>query len=700
MHCEDIRKIPLVLVIDDDPGIRHLTRDILEEGGFTVEEAADGAAGLTAFERVKPDIVLLDVVMVGMDGFTVCSKLRTLPGGKHTPVLMATGLDDVASINRAYEVGATDFITKPINWVILAHRIRYMLRASQASDALRKTEEKNRALLNAIPDLMFHMSGDGTILDFKAAKDFDTSIPPDEVRGRKIYDLLPEEAVQSAIQHLERTLQTGESQIFEYQFHLNGTVRFHEARIVISGKDQILAIVRDITEHKRAEEQINYLAYNDTLTDLPNRHSFKNFLSQALAHVQRHNRPLATLHLGLDRFKHINETLGHNLGDLLLKAVAERLVHGVRRSDIIARLNTDGLATAVARLEGDEFTILLTEVTDVQDAAKVAQRILEIFSYPFMLDIHEVFITASIGIAVFPFDGEDADTLLKNANAAMHHAKNQGRNNYQFYTQSMNSTAVEKLLLENNLRRALDRHQFLVYYQPQLDIHTGNITGMEALIRWQHPEKGLVAPGAFISLAEETGLIVPIGEWVLRTACAQNRAWQAAGFSPIQVSVNLSSSQFRQETLIKTISEVLHDTGLEPRYLVLELTESNLMKDAEATITMLHELKSMGLQLAIDDFGTGYSSLNYLKRFPLDTLKVDRSFVKNVTSDPDNAAITKAIIVLAHSLNLEVIAEGVETEKELVFLSSQNCDGIQGFFFSPPVPAELITQMLKERKHL
>jgi EAL domain-containing protein (putative c-di-GMP-specific phosphodiesterase class I) len=223
---------------------------------------------------------------------------------------------------------------------------------------------------------------------------------------------------------------------------------------------------------------------------------------------------------------------------------------------------------------------------------------------------------------------------------------------------------------------------------------------MEALIRWQHPEKGLVAPGAFISLAEETGLIVPIGEWVLRTACAQNRAWQAAGFSPIQVSVNLSSSQFRQETLIKTISEVLHDTGLEPRYLVLELTESNLMKDAEATITMLHELKSMGLQLAIDDFGTGYSSLNYLKRFPLDTLKVDRSFVKNVTSDPDNAAITKAIIVLAHSLNLEVIAEGVETEKELVFLSSQNCDGIQGFFFSPPVPAELITQMLKERKHL
>jgi EAL domain-containing protein (putative c-di-GMP-specific phosphodiesterase class I) len=372
----------------------------------------------------------------------------------------------------------------------------------------------------------------------------------------------------------------------------------------------------------------------------------------------------------------------------------------VRKSDVIARFSNEHIINTVARLGSDEFIILLTEIEDAQDAAKVAQRILEVFSHPFILDYHEVFITASIGITVYPYDGEDVDTLLKNAGTAMYHAKDQGRNNYQFYNQAMNTTSLEKLALENNLRRALDRQQFLVYYQPQLDIRTGAIIGMEALIRWQHPERGLVQPAAFISLAEETGLIVPIGEWVLRTACVQNKAWQVAGFPPFRVTVNLSSSQFRQKTLIRTIGQALDDAGMDPRYLELELTESNIMKDAETTITMLHELKSMGLRLSIDDFGTGYSSLSYLKRFPFDTVKVDRSFVKNVTTDPDNAAITTAIIAMAHSLNLEVIAEGVETKQELAFLSKQQCDGMQGYLFSPPVPPAQATQFLKEGKHL
>jgi diguanylate cyclase (GGDEF)-like protein/PAS domain S-box-containing protein len=597
-------------------------------------------------------------------------------------------------------VGATDFITKPINWVLLGHRVRYMLRASQAINELRRSEEKNRAILNAIPDLMFHLSRDGTILDFKAAKDFDLLGSLDELAGKKVYEILPQEASQVAMHHVERALLTGETQIFEYQFHSNDRVHFHEARIVLSGKDEVLAIVRDITEHKRAEEQIVYLAYHDTLTGLPNRPSFKDHLNQALIHAKRYERQVATLYLDLDRFKHINETLGHNVGDLLLRAVAERLVNCIRKSDVIARLSTDELTTTVARLGGDEFAILLTEIIQVQDAARVARRILDVLSQPFILDTQEVFITASIGITVYPFDGEDVDTLLKNADAAMYHAKDQGRNNYQFYTQSMNATSFEKLVLENNLRRALDRQQFLLYYQPQLDIRTREIVGVEALIRWQHPDMGLVSPAAFISLAEETGLIIPIGEWVLRIACAQNRAWQAAGLPSIRVTVNLSGSQFRQETLLGTIDQVLRDTGLDPHYLELELTESIIMKDAEATITMLYKLKSMGLRLSIDDFGTGYSSLSYLKRFPLDTLKVDRSFVRNVTTDPDDAAITTAIIAMAHSLNLKVIAEGVETEKQLAFLSKQKCDEMQGYLFSPPVPAAVLTQLLQSGKHL
>jgi EAL domain-containing protein (putative c-di-GMP-specific phosphodiesterase class I) len=360
----------------------------------------------------------------------------------------------------------------------------------------------------------------------------------------------------------------------------------------------------------------------------------------------------------------------------------------------------DELITTVARIGGDEFTILLAEITHVQDAPKVARRILEALSLPFMLEGHEVFITVSIGIALYPFDGEDVDTLLENADTAMYHAKDQGKNNYQFYTQSMNATAFERFALENSLHTALDRQQFLLYYQPQLDIQTRKIVGMEALIRWQHPDMGLIAPAAFIPLAEETNLIVPIGEWVLLTACAQNKAWQVAGFPPMRVTVNLSGNQFRQKNLAETIDKVLYNTGLDPQYLELELTESIIMQGEETTITMLNKLKAMGIRLSIDDFGTGYSSLSYLKRFPLDTIKVDRSFVRDITTDPDDAAITVAIIALGHSLNLKVIAEGVETEKQLAFLSKQKCDEMQGYLFSPPVPAEVITQMLQERKRL
>lgn len=691
-------KVPLVLIIDDDPAIRCLACDILKEAGYAVENATNGPEGLSLLNKIKPDLILLDVLMDKKNGFEVCSEIRNTPGCEHIPVVFVTGLDDVDSINRAYEVGATDFITKPLNWMLLTNRIRYILRASQIAEAFRKSEEKNRALLNAIPDLILHINSDGTILDFKPAKTLEFPFPLNEVRGKKIFDILPEEAIPLTIQNIEEILQKGTSQIFEYKFYKGESIHFHEVRIVLIGKDQILVIIRDITEHKLAEEQINYLAYYDTLTNLPNRHSFRDRLSQSLTHAQRYNRHLAILHLGLDRFKQINETLGYNQGDNLLKAVAERLLHGVRKSDLIARLSPECLVPPLARLGGDEFIILLTEITEIQDAAKVAQRILEILSQPFMVDIHEVFITASIGIAISPFDGIEAEVLLKNANAAMHYAKNQGRNNYKFYTKSMNTFAMQKLTLENNLRKALERNQFLLYYQPQVDLKTKKITGLEALLRWQHPEKGLILPANFIPLAEETGLIVPIGEWVLNTACTQSRIWQAQGLPQLSVSVNLSSFQFQQETLIKIISDILQDTGLESHYLVVELTESNLMKDAEKTITMLRELKLMGLQLAIDDFGTGYSSLNYLKRFPLDTLKIDPTFVKNVATDPDNAAIIRAIIALAHSLNLTVIAEGVETEDELRFLSKQGCDGIQGYLVSPPVPPEIITKILRENK--
>lgn len=456
--------------------------------------------------------------------------------------------------------------------------------------------------------------------------------------------------------------------------------------------------IRYAIEAKRAEEEIIRIAYYDNLTNLPNRILLKDRLKLAVAHCDRYQRLLAMLFLDLDNFKRINDTLGHVVGDLLLKEVANRLVGCVRISDSVARQNIDELDTTVARLGGDEFTILLSEITDIQDVAKIARRILDAVSQPFLLNNQEVVITVSIGIIIYPSDGDNVDILLKNVDVAMYHAKNQGRNNYQFYRQSLNATAFERLELENHLHKALDRGEFLLYYQPRMDIRTGKIVGMEALLRWQHPDKGMIPPAEFINLAEETGLIVPIGEWVLNTACAQNKAWQAEGIASICMSVNLSGRQFRQQNLSEIVDRVLSDTGLDPRYLELEITESIIMQNVELTIAMFHELKGRGLQISMDDFGTGYSSFSYLTRFPLDVIKIDRSFIRYIPENQNDIAIVKAIIAMSKTLKLTIVAEGVETEQQLEFLLEQGCDAMQGFLFSRPIKAEDASKLLRERK--
>jgi diguanylate cyclase (GGDEF)-like protein len=434
------------------------------------------------------------------------------------------------------------------------------------------------------------------------------------------------------------------------------------------------------------------MAYHDPLTNLPNRHLLKDRLQQTLAAARQYNRIVAILFLDLDNFKRINDTLGHDLGDKLLQNVADRLQGYIRNSDSIARLEAEKEETTVARLGGDEFTIVLTEIKHINDAAKVAQRILALFNRPFEIDSHELFITTSIGISVYPDDGDTVDTLLKHADTATYHVKNQGRNNYQFYRESMNITTVERLDLENKLRKAIDRREFVLHYQPQLDTKTKKITAVEALVRWLHPDKGMMLPMAFIPAAEETGLIIPIGEWILRTACNQNKAWQRAGLPPIRVTVNISSVQFGQKDFVKIVGKVLKESGLDPQYLELELTETILMQTTDSAITTLKALKSLGVRLSIDDFGTGYCSLNYLKSFPIDTLKIDQSFVRDLSINEEDKAIIHAIIALGHSLNLHVIAEGVETEQQLEYLSEKESDAVQGFLFSRPLPHGLFRE--------
>ncbi|MGP0043217.1 MAG: putative bifunctional diguanylate cyclase/phosphodiesterase [Syntrophobacteraceae bacterium] len=687
---------PVALVVDDDRGTRLIARTLLEESGFIVEQAADGIEALSSFERSKPDIVLLDVVMPEMDGFAVCKEIRhRSEQGRHIPVLMMTGLDDIDSIHRAYDAGATDFITKPVNWTIFQHRLRYIWRSSLVSEDLRKSEMKNRALIDALPDLLLRITSDGRILESREPAGFDQIFSGNGLLSKKISEVFSEEVSRPIMKNLDRALTFGGMQFLEHNLQVDEDARHYEWRIVGSGQDEAMAIVRDITERKRTEERIFRLAYHDILTGLLNRNSFKEHLAQALAQAQRHDRYVATLFLDLDRFKRINDTFGYKVGDLLLQGVAERIREGVRKGDKPAR-HVD----SISRLGGDEFTILLPEISDIQDPAKVAKRLLEAVSRPIIIAGHEIFMTGSIGITVYPMDGQDPDTLLKNADAAMYSAKEQGRNNYQFYSEAMNASSFKRLSLENGLRKALDREEFVLHYQPMVDINSGRIVAMEALLRWNHPELGTVSPADFIPLAEETGLIISIGEWVLNTACIYNKTLQEMGLPPKRIAVNISSVQFRSQILIETITRALKISGLDAPWLEIELTESSIMKNMEASSDILRELKQMGLRVAIDDFGTGYSSLAYLKRFPLDILKIDRSFIRDIPGDPDNEAIATAIIAMAHSLNLEVIAEGVETENQLAFMRSHECDGVQGYFFSPALPGEQMKEYLKKEPEL
>lgn len=446
-----------------------------------------------------------------------------------------------------------------------------------------------------------------------------------------------------------------------------------------------ISISSDISERKQAEAHIQHLAQHDALTGLPNRMLLQDRIAQALVHAGRQHIQVGILFMDLDRFKVINDTLGHEIGDVLLVMVAERLKHCVRQEDTVGRQG------------GDEFLIVLHEMAHSQDAALVAQKVVSVVSEPYQVRGYELHITPSIGISIYPADGTDAGALMKNADTAMYHAKRSG-GTYRFYAAEMNASAFKRLTVENSLRHALERNEFVLHYQPLIELETGRIFGTEALIRWQHPEMGLVAPDVFIPIAEETGLIIPIGEWVVREACRQCSEWHKIAGSRFKVAVNISARQFWQGNLMETLGKILREDSFDPSCLELELTESMLMRHTDETVDMLNQLSSLGLRISIDDFGTGYSSLSYLKRFPIHKLKIDRSFICDVTHDPDDAAITQAVIAMARSLKLVVIAEGVETAEQLAYLRSQQCDEGQGYYFSKPLPAAACTELLRVGK--
>jgi diguanylate cyclase (GGDEF)-like protein/PAS domain S-box-containing protein len=465
-------------------------------------------------------------------------------------------------------------------------------------------------------------------------------------------------------------------------------VEINSHTITFAGRRAEVVLANDVTERKWMEEKIKHMAFHDALTTLPNRILFNDRLTLALAHAHRNKEMVAVLFLDLDRFKGINDALGHTVGDQLLRSVADRVKSCIRDED------------TVARFAGDEFTLLLLGITQEEHVIDIARKILGAFKRLWMIGGHELYITTSIGIALYPNNGEDAETLLKNADTAMYHAKEQGRNNYQFYTPAMHAKSFEKMMLESSLRRALDREEFVVYYQPLVNISSGQVVGMEALVRWRHPDRGLILPEEFLALSENTRLIVFIDELVLYTVCLQCKAWQDAGFQPTCVAVNISAHTFQQPNLVETIMSVLQKTGLDPHFLGLEITEGIAMQDIETTIHNLAKLSDLGIQISIDDFGTGFSSLYYLKKFPIHKLKISQHFVSGIVTDQNDKMIVSSVIALAQNLKFKVVAEGVETEEQHIFLNQRQCDEMQGYLFCKPFPAEAFGKMPMQYKQL
>jgi diguanylate cyclase (GGDEF)-like protein/PAS domain S-box-containing protein len=692
----------MVLVVDDEELIRIFVREALEQAGFEVCEASHGAQALEQFAARRPDLVIMDVVMPVMDGFAVCMKLRALPEGKRVPILVMTALDDEDSIGRAYAHGATDFIAKPTNATILTHRVRYMLRGSQTLNALLRSEARLGLAqrIAKIGNWEWHPSTGQFLMSSELCRLM--GIRSQEFQGTKeaFLDMvhvndrdLVDRALQSILAE-RKPCDIDHRIVFPHggEFTVN-----LQAEAVFDDQLKMMTIVgtaKDISERKRSEREIHRLAYYDSLTGLPNRVLFKDRVTQALAHARRYRSTLAVLFLDLDRFKVINDTLGHNIGDLLLKQVADRLAESVRHSDSVSRSVEKAEAHELARLGGDEFTVLLTNIRQVQDAGIVARRILESLAQSFLIDGHEIAVTTSVGIAIFPTDGDSVDQLLKSSDVAMYQAKERGRNNAQFYSATMNSMAAERLELENELRKALAHHELVVYYQPQVDLETKRIVGAEALVRWQHPQRGLLMPAVFLPIANETGMIRKLDEAVLGMACRQAKAWQDAGYAPIRVSVNISHSFFQGSSLANAVSRALEETRLSAEFLELELTESIALRHVDTSIEMLQQLRAMGVRLSIDDFGTGYSSLSHLQRFPLDRLTIDQSFARDVPQNGANVSISRAIVYLAHSMNLTVLVEGVESEEQLQMFREQGCDQAQGHYFGPPIPAEEFVHLL------
>jgi len=693
--------IKTVLLVEDNPGDALLLRRMFREEGFRgmevvhVESMREAKICLAANAI---DIVLLDLGLPDAHGLDALRQARI--ASPHMPLVVLSGLDDDSVALQAMQEGAQDYLTKgQIEPRELLRAMRYAVERKVIEETLFTEKERAQVTLDSIGDGVVCADIEGNITFLNLVAETLTGWSFLEVNGRPIAEVLriinatTREVIPDPMERVmgdNRTEHLPSDSMLVRRDDTEVPIEDSVSPIRNREREVIGAVIvfRDVSAARAMSEQIAHSAEHDFLTGLPNRLLLNDRVSQAIALGQRHSYQVAVLFLDLDGFKHINDSLGHAIGDKLLQSISERLVECIRAVDTVSRQG------------GDEFVMLLPAVENAQDAALAARRMLEAISEAHSIDNHELHVTASIGISVYPEDGLDVETLIQNADTAMYQAKENGRQSYQFFEAAMNVRAVERQSIEESLRRALERNEFALHYQPKINLRTRAITGAEALIRWTHPTRGAVSPAQFIPVAEDCGLILPIGEWVLREACTQAQAWVDAGLPEISMAVNVSAIQFQQEGFLQGVFDTLEETGFDPTCLEVEVTESALMKRAEITAVVLQMLRGGGVKVAIDDFGTGYSSLSYLRKFPLDALKIDQSFVRQITTTPDETTIVSAIISMAQSLKLRIVAEGVETAEELAFLEAHECEEAQGYYFSRPVPAAQFAALLANQQAL
>jgi diguanylate cyclase (GGDEF)-like protein len=692
-HPKQSQEAGQALVITADRSISRLISRLLQSDGYEVVECRDHENLEISMADPSPAVIIVDEAVTPGNPLVLCREIRKLPGCDYIPLLLLTESRDNATAERAYDQNVTTVVTKPIDEDAFRKNIRSLGDTGRTLSGIRALRTPESDVLRTMPDAFFVAGSDGLLRQYLGGANDDPVLSPEEIEGRKIADVWPDDVTKQVLQSIKRVLRSRQGAAFEFQLQCDGVERRYEMRLLVQGRDKVLMVIRNITDTTSNEPRFEGRDSSDSLTGLTTRASFANQFDSIIADAKLRERGVAVFCIDIDRFGRINDTLGRAVGDAVLKVTAQRIERCMRSSDKLARIEDDDKST-LTRISGDEFVLVLADIESREDIRTVASRVQEAFAEPVSIEGHQLKVTPSIGIAMYPLDGDSADDLLKNARVALDEAKVMSVDGREFFSSTMKYRSLKRLDVKNELRWAIEKQQLELHYLPRIDLTTGHVAGLEALLRWMHPLRGSVPLSEVLPLAEATGLIFPIGEWVLRTACEQAAAWYEEDNDAPAVSINLSQQEFTRSDLVELIDRALTESGLPPSQLELELTEGMLMRNRQAH-AMLRDLSKIGVGIVLDDFGQGHSSIAHLTSLPIKAIKIDRAFIDGVKEPGEKQAICSAMIAMSRELGISVIAEGVESQQQVDFLRERGCDAVQGFLYTEPLPIDKVAAFLE-----